>query len=162
MGKIIFFIFGLIGGIALASILYLQASTKYNTAQNGGENAVSNLTEAQTLWPPYRLDSRFQKDFKKLQGKRVSGPNIIVYLKEDVSSEDTESLVNQLEVMDGVEKVHFNTLERPLEYINNMTRLPDSKDDIRDNIVVTTDNNSDKIIEFIKLQEIVEKVSTSN
>jgi hypothetical protein len=164
MGKILFLIFGFIFGLIGAFMLYFLASSKYSNAlSTGGRTAHENIEQARLLWPPYFLDDTFQKDFTRIQEKNSQGVQIVVYLQKDASPDETESLLNQLEVTEGVLDVTRNTLEAPIDYILNMTTLPDSKDDVRDYIIATvSEGNTEEIADFIRLQEITEEVQIKN
>ena len=147
MSKIIFFFMGLIGGIALGFVLYLQASGKYNTAQNMGVSSytASEMKTAQLIWPPYMLDSAYQAKLRELtstSSTKGSGPNVTIYISPNATAAEVEELINELEVMDGVEEVVWSTLDDPVNYIKNMTALPTSDEHITDFITVNTDSST--------------------
>lgn len=171
MKPIILFIFGLTLGFITAAALFLLASQKYTSSIKSVEsgqfiNARHAMQEAQTLWPLYRLDTKFQSDLLQLQNKKNQGDkNIIsIFLKNDAQQSDVESFINQLEVMDGVTQVEWNTLSDPHSYVANLSHLPESVDDVRDYVNVIMDNgkNIEQITEFASFQDSVYKISTQN
>lgn len=161
MGKIIIFILGLIGGIALCAVLYLQASEKYNTAQNISTPgyAASEMKTAQLLWPPYIMDKMFQDNLLALNGTTTpqKGQTVTIYIIKGTPATDVEELMNQIEVMDGVTSVVLSTLDDPTSYIENLTKLPQGKEYVVDYITVTTNSSvaAREVADITEVQEFI-------
>lgn len=167
MSKILFFFLGLLGGIALCAVLYLQASAKYNIAQNTPASAIaaSEMKTAQLMWPPYIMDTMFQTKLRALSGKgkeTSNGPSVTIFIAKDTSAEKIEEFTNQLEVMDGVESVTFSTLDDPITYIKNMTALPVSDKYIVDYLTVRTDSSiaARQVADISEVQDFVMDVTS--
>ncbi len=158
---------GLIGGVALGFVLYLQASSKYNTALNMGvaDYTASEMKTAQLIWPPYMLDSAYQAKLRELAssgGTTGSGPNVTIYIAPDAQASEVEELTNEIEVMDGVEEVVWSTLDDPVDYIKNMTTLPTSDEYIVDFVTVTTSSTAaaQEVKDISEIQEFTLDVTT--
>lgn len=153
---------GLIGGMALGFVLYLQASSRYNSAQNMAvpTYAASEMKTAQLIWPPYMLDPVYQAKLRELasQGKTTgSGPNVTIYIMPDAQATEVEELINEIEVMDGVDEVVWSTLDDPVNYVKKMTTLPTSDEYIVDFVTVSTSSSTaaQEVKDISEVQEFV-------
>ncbi len=83
--------------------------------QNGlPKTALDKYEQAQKQWPLLRLDRGFQQQLEKAKEERTKKVALTIYLKDNTTDSQTQSLVDEIKAISGVREVKLLSKEEAL------------------------------------------------
>lgn len=122
--------------------------------------------QAQAVWPFLNSDEHIRQK-KKAVTDMFQNPGVIIFLKDGASTKDIQSLMEEIKILKGVERIQFTSKEKALQIYKNTTKpsdellsllrpdiLPTSLD-----VYITDDSVKAEIVQIAKSKIFVEAAS---
>lgn len=163
------FLFGLVGFVA-----YYQKQRADVLVKEGDEalltynphTAFRKYEQAQATWPFLNSDEHIKQQ-KKMATDMFQNPGVIIFLKDGASTQDIQSLMEEIKALKSVERIQFTSKEKALEIYKNATKPDDMltkllRTDIFPaslDVYLTDDSVKDKIVQIAESKAFVESAS---